>query len=481
MIGVQAAPGRRQAPLLVLVGLTSIALAFGVVQRPWLVTGIVFGALILWAATTEPLVLVGLMLGLGALDLSFATGGFKALFPNAGGLDMNGIRLVAMTCGLSAMLLAERSVQREALGSCGRWYLLFLLWITASLATSVAPLEGLRLLFKLAYPFLTFVVVAGLVQSRRQLERLMLVTLIAGAAIVIAVNPLFGLGAGFDVDHFGFRRLRGLGGANPFSFYLLVLLLITFGRFVVRGKLLYLALCGLLGFLIVMTLTRIALAACLAGIGAMVLFAALEGRNRRAVVAGALMSFGIGMLFVPQVMKRTFGYVPSLGELVSLARSPVSLYESMNWQGREVLWPILYNAYRGDPNTGLGLGSSGIVVRENFPSIAAQVAHNEYLRLAVDTGRIGIALFFAAMMSWLVWMIKLGWRAPPLVREFALPAVGTIIAWAFISITDNSFDYYAQFTQYVGFLCGGAIAAARLSAAELPEATTLNGPYARFS
>jgi hypothetical protein len=46
------------------------------------------------------------------------------------------------------------------------------------------------------------------------------------------------------------------------------------------------------------------------------------------------------------------------------------------------------------------------------------------------------------------------------VKEYALPAIGCISALAVIGLTDNAFDYYGPFTQYLGFLCGGAIAAA---------------------
>jgi hypothetical protein len=47
--------------------------------------------------------------------------------------------------------------------------------------------------------------------------------------------------------------------------------------------------------------------------------------------------------------------------------------------------------------------------------------------------------------------------------EYALPAFGAILAWAVIAFTDNAFDYYAQYTQYVGFYCAAALVAARES------------------
>ena len=433
-------------------------------QWPWIVSGAVFGLAILVIVLFEPLALVGVMLAIGPVDLSFMTGGFKSLFVGAGGLDMNGIRLLGLTFGFGVLVLSDRRVQRVMFSASGRWYTLFLLWAAASLATTLSPVEGARLLLKIAYPFITFLVVSATVESEEQLERLFACTLVSGAIIALAINPLFVVGGAYVVDPDGYRRVRGLGAhENPFSFYLLAILLISFTRFIVRAQWRYLGLCALAAFWIVLTHTRITVLAMFGGLAAMVLYAALAARNYRIVAAGALVAVMSGFVLVPRVLTRSLGYVPGPRELAAMVRSPGTLYESINWQGREVLWPIVYYEFRKSPARGLGMGSSTVVVRKNFPSYAAQVVHNEYLRLATDTGVIGVGLYALAILSWLAAVMRRGWRAPPRVREFAIPAVGLIAAWAFIAITDNPFDYYAMFTQYVGFLCGGALAAARLA------------------
>jgi hypothetical protein len=443
--------------------LSAIALAIGVVQWPWLASGLVFGLILLGIVLVQPLALIALMLALGPIDLSFMTGGFKTLFAGIGGLDMNGIRLVGVTGGFLALGLADKRVQRMALGAHGIWYLLFLVWAAASLATTYSTVEGLRLLLKLAYPFFTFLVVATMVEREEQLDRLMTWTLATGAIIVLLINPLFVFGGSYTVDPEGFRRVRGVGAhENPFSFYLSIILMISFARFVVRGQMRYLVLCVMSGFWIVLTMTRITLAGLFAGLAAMAVYYALAARNYRALVAGCLIAVSLGSVLIPRVFRRSFGYVPTPTELVALTRSPGRLYEALNWQGREVLWPIVYHRFRQDPVTGLGLGSSTVVVRESFPSYYAQVVHNEYLRLATDTGLVGVGLYFLAVMAWAVGVTRSGWRAGNRVREYALPALGGLAAWVFIAITDNAFDYYAPFTQYIGFLCAGAICAARL-------------------
>ena len=128
-------------------------------------SGALFGLLILLIGLFEPLGLVGVMLALGPVDLSFMTGGFKALFSEAGGLDMNGIRLLGLTFGFVVLVFADRRMQRMLMSAQGRWYALFLLWAAASLASTLSTVEGARLLLKISYPFLTFLVVSATVEK----------------------------------------------------------------------------------------------------------------------------------------------------------------------------------------------------------------------------------------------------------------------------------------------------------------------------
>ena len=439
-----------------------VALAFAIVQSPWIVSGVLFGVMLLTLVLVRPLALVALMLAIGPADLSFITGGFKALFPETGGLDMNGIRLVGVTAGFLMLLLVNRGTQAEAFSNRGRWYVLFLIWCTASLATSYAPIDGLRLLLKLAYPFLTYIVVAGLVEREEELDQLMMWTL-AVSVIIIALNPLMLVGVAYTVDPWGYKRIGGLGTyANPFSFYLMVILFISLARFMVRGQIRYLVLCAVFGIWIYLTLTRITLLGVIAGIGIMALYSAVAQRSYRAIAGAAIVAVLVGVPFVPPVLERTLGFVPTPKELFTVMRSPAVLYEAINWQGRDALWPIVYGSFSGDRLTGLGLGSSSAVLRQYMPAQVGYVPHNEYLRLASEAGMIGVGLFFVAMMTWLVSAWRAGLGQSQRAREFALAAVASILGWAMVAITDNPFDYYSALTQYVGFLCAAAVVSARL-------------------
>jgi hypothetical protein len=47
-----------------------------------------------------------------------------------------------------------------------------------------------------------------------------------------------------------------------------------------------------------------------------------------------------------------------------------------------------------------------------------------------------------------------------------MPAAAGVVAWAIIALTDNPFDSYMLFTQYVGFFMGATLALQSIAARE---------------
>jgi O-antigen ligase len=440
--------------------------------QPWLATGLVMGGMVVWITTTWPMVVVGAMLALGPLDLSFLTGGFKELFPELGGLDMNGIRLLGISAGLLVVIATDRGILASLLSGTARWYVAFLAFAAATLAWSPDPLEGARLLFKLAYPLLVFLVVSAPGRTEAEVVRLADWALL-GALVLLLVNPAFVATGSLERDFEGRLRLGGAGShQNPFSFYLLVIILLCAARYAVRGQVRYLLLAGLAATWMALTLTRITVGAAVVGLFAMGLYGALVNRNYRAAAFAVASAVLLAAALSPMVLARSFyGRVPSPGELLGLLGDPIALFQAVNWQGRQVIWPILLQAWSSSPWIGLGLGSSTVVIATAFPSFPI-VAHNEYLRLGVDAGWIGVVLFFLAVMAWLRAALRVGRTGHPSVREHALPALAGILAWGVIAITDNSFDYYGSFTQFIGFFAAAAVVAARQGPSRLDPPPT---------
>ena len=454
-------------PLGVAVVLASIAVSYGIVQQPWLLVGLVFGVIVLTVAITAPLALVACTLMLGAIDLSAMTGGFKSLFPQLGGLDMNGIRLVGATVGFAAYIMSAPAARAAIFSRAVLPYLIFLVYAFITLSSSFDPLEGLRLHLKLAYPLLTFLLIVGLCDDREKLERLANYTLVAAAVLIFVVNPLFTMQGGYRIDPDGFRRVRSLSGhENPFSFYLMIVMFMAFARLVYRRQTRYLLLSVGAVFWIMMTMTRITFLASIVGVLLIALLASMRQGSYRALAAALVVTAVLAIPGLPFILDRSLGFVPTPGELVSLISHPEALYSSINWQGRTNLWPIVWTGFMASPVIGLGLGSSGVVIRQHFPAEAATVAHNEYLRLAADTGMVGVILFAIAMFVWVGVTLRAIRRGDAQTAEFALPAFAGIIAWAIIAITDNPFDSYMYYTQYIGFLVGATVAMRTMTAKE---------------
>jgi hypothetical protein len=434
----------------------ALVLGAGLATVPWMTTGLFLGTVLFLLTLARPLIVLGLMLAIGALDLSVITGG--EVLEQWGGIDMNGMRLIGMVIALGAVMMIEPRAARHAFSPRARWYGLFLLYGGATLAFSIMPLDGARLLLKLAYPLLLFVAVLAVVRERRDLERLMSWALAGGAAMALFIVPLLLLTGQYQFDAFG--RLLAVGAVlntSVLSFYMLIIALMAFGRFAVRRQPLYLLLAAASGVWIILCMTRITLLATVVAFLAIAAYSAWRDRDIRLPLIAAVVMLLVVVPLTPIALERTFGVVPTMAELAQLAGDPVGLYNRMNFQGREIIWPVVGQAFLASPVLGQGLGVSTHYVVTTIDPAGGAVVHNEYLRLAADTGLIGLTLFTTAMVIWLVVAVR-GGRSPGLVREFAVPAVAGMVAWAVIALTDNPFDYYAQFTQYIAFLVAATVA-----------------------
>ncbi|HUP89611.1 MAG TPA: hypothetical protein VM100_09680, partial [Longimicrobiales bacterium] len=186
--------------LALLVGVTAVGIAFGTVRSPFIVAGAVLGTAVLAVAMIAPLALVALMLMVGPVNFSFVTGGFKTLFADMGGLDMNGIRLLGATAGFVIYILFEPRSRSAVLGPLGRTWVVFLLYAAVSLAISLDRVEGARLFLKLAYPFLTFLIVLGVANTRERITTLLRCLLVAAAIFALFINPILAYKGGYRVE-----------------------------------------------------------------------------------------------------------------------------------------------------------------------------------------------------------------------------------------------------------------------------------------
>ncbi len=103
--------------------------------------------------------------------------------------------------------------------------------------------------------------------------------------------------------------------------------------------------------------------------------------------------------------------------------------------GRDVIWPYFEDAWDHSLLLGWGVGAGKSVVDPNTlvaKLLGTTAAHNEYLRIGVDGGYVGLALLILLMTLWcLHWT-----RHAPRTDRFIMRAV--FIAFAVHSVTDNT-------------------------------------------
>lgn len=471
-LSVPAPPVRRSSrlPYVLVAGGTALALLLA--HAPWMAMGLLVGGGLVTLILFKPIWVVAALLLIGPIDLSFLTGGYKGLFESMGGLDMNGIRLMATVGGFGLLALTDGRIRKAAFGPHARWYLLFLAWAVVTLAYSWSPLDGVRFLMKLVYPFLLFVVVLGGVTRRDQLDRLSTAIFFGAALTTILLNPLYLLGGGFVYDEVLGFRVGGVGiYAAPWSFYLLLMLVASLVRFSTRRQTRYMVLAAVCVFWIILALSRTALLAGMAAFALLAVHSALVERDFRLVTVLLVIGAVLAVAIVPAFIQKTFGHaVPSFGELMALFRDPLALLDRVSLSGREIFWPLIFLYFLTSPIIGLGLGTTTHLMQTQVAEAAGGVVHNEYLRLATETGLVGLGLFALAIIAWGRGVGRASFSRDPVVLEWALPALGALAIWAVTSFGDNAIDYYTSVSQFVAVFAAGAIWAARNQSAPEEQA-----------
>jgi O-antigen ligase len=103
--------------------------------------------------------------------------------------------------------------------------------------------------------------------------------------------------------------------------------------------------------------------------------------------------------------------------------------------GREVIWPYFQDAWQSSPWLGWGMGAAKMLIDPESPVarlLGTTTAHNEYLRIGVDGGWMGLGVLIAAFALWAI------------TRTRSLPASDKIIlrlvfvAFAVHSFTDST-------------------------------------------
>jgi O-antigen ligase len=109
--------------------------------------------------------------------------------------------------------------------------------------------------------------------------------------------------------------------------------------------------------------------------------------------------------------------------------------QAASLSNRDLVWPMFESAFARSPWLGWGMGAGKYVLPNTdalSTAIGTNAAHNEYLRIGVEGGALGLALLIALLALW-AWR---GSRHLPLPQRALMRVI--FIAFALHSATDNT-------------------------------------------
>ncbi len=126
--------------------------------------------------------------------------------------------------------------------------------------------------------------------------------------------------------------------------------------------------------------------------------------------------------------------------LTELSNNPIYAYQYINFKGRLEYWDLLI--LKSNQPFGLGFGSSGRIIEENFG--AYNELHNDWLQFYVELGIIGVilyALFWISLISYLLKLLRI--KLSNHQKIFVLTTLGYSVFVIVSGIFDHVIDYYS--------------------------------------
>lgn len=288
-------------------------------------------------------------------------------------------------------------------------------------------------------------------------QRVILLAALGPLLALLAAVPLqvLGLYSLWAAEYTGVPRLQGAGLAAYLAYLGEIGTYAAFAEYAVSGRRRWLYLAGAAYVCVLASATRVPMATAL--LFCLIVLAFGRGphfgtarRLRLWLLGGGALLAG-GMLIGPSLLARTL--------------SDGAGQAGLNLSGRDIIWPLFADAVAQHPLFGQGIGTGRLLVPiEAVQLIGSNAVHNEYLRLAVDMGLVGVGLLVLGHFAW----FRREWRF--------LTSLERTVVWAFAigfalhSITDNTliapqatlmYAWLATFLQRARARGGPAMAAQR--------------------
>jgi len=259
----------------------------------------------------------------------------------------------------------------------------------ASIFYSIDPFTSLREFIRLASIFLLYFLAYQLIENKKDFY-LLLKVILASYILpgIVALIQLIG-GWGLPDDFGGFQRIYGtFAHPNPFAFYTFFILALTISLLLIKKQNLYILPVAMTTFLLIATYTRSALACFFIFILCLGIF-----KYRKLLIFGLL--FFLGLYLFSDIFRER------LWELISL-----DPYGSIVWRFR--LWQDILPISLWHPWIGYGLGTfTNLVEFYRGFELGSLDSHNDYLKIFVENGIIGLLSYLAIITGLLINLIKI--------------------------------------------------------------------------
>lgn len=342
-------------------------------------------------------------------------------------------------------------------------YLLFIIYAGCSFFWGDDFIYGLRLFVKLLSPFLLYLAIVSFVKSSDDLRKIekALYFCVLVVLTLVAINYLTGGAIGGDKVKYkwiprGVLTAPYMSPAN-FSFFVSSIALYSLGRFLFTKEKKYLLIFALLTVAIYAAFTRIAMAGHVVGTG-ICIFMLIRNKMTKVLFPLVIIIGFVMMLFTVDKFRERMFYNADEFSLSDVVKNPEKLERNLDTSGRLYLWSNVLDHYK-DSNLlfGQGIGSLDLLMDKEFRSLEL---HSEYLRLILDLGFVGLALYLLGMLQIVYKLFKT--RSETYYNLYPSIAVAGVACYLITQFTDNSLNYVTEFANYIYAFIGLSIVASRI-------------------
>jgi len=325
-------------------------------------------------------------------------------------------------------------------------WLIFLFVLIISLVTSVNITSGITELSRLLTILLLFVASFILIEKNKDLSILIKVIIISAIVPAIVAFFQFFTRTGLTIPFEGvYNRAFGtFAHPNLLAFYLLIALTLCFVVYLTSDKRkMAIIFYGLLSLFF------------LAGLAFTYSRSAWIGLVVIVLILG-LIRYRIFLIFAIIILAFSYFSVEQINIRIKDLRN-VTPYSSIQW--RFDLWEDGLEYAKQKPVLGYGVGTSKeIIMKNRGPRAGSPDAHNDYLRIGIEAGVIGLIAYLILVLSLIITLLKAyAKQKRPRLKTLTFIILILVISYSIIGFGDNILANTAlQWSLWV--LLGGVLA-----------------------